>query len=335
MVNTQVTQRMQQWVVAVADPVEAFMTHLQNTDKSRATVRVYRIGLGVFCEWFEENTGRAFEAVAVTPLDVVMYRDWLRDARKLAPTTINTYLAGLRAFLTYAMREGLVNVNAAKDVGGVKVDDPVPQWLGRQEQYQLLRTGEELVQLGELRAEKYAGDAGSVWPKRDRALLRLMLAAGLRRAEVCALDVEDVVINERSGWVTVRNGKGGKARRVPINSDARKALAAWLEVHPLKRGDDTFAAGAALFISQKGSRRLDKRSLADRIAVIAERAGVAGVHPHTLRHTCAKNLIDAGEGIERVAKILGHSNLETTLIYTQPSDADLLRAVEKTVWERR
>ncbi|MBN2392068.1 MAG: tyrosine-type recombinase/integrase [Anaerolineae bacterium] len=332
MVSTQVTQNIQQWVVA--DPVEAFLTHLQNTDKSRATVRVYRIGLSVFREWFEENTGNAFEAVVVTPLDVVMYRDWLRDTRKLAPTTVNTYLAGLRAFLSYSLREGLVNVNAAKDVSGVRVDDPVPQWLGRQEQYQLLRTCENLVQLGDLRAKKYPGDAGAVWPKRDRALVRLMLAAGLRRAEVCALDVEDVIINERSGWVAVRNGKGGKARRVPINSDARKALSSWLEVHPLKRADGTFTMGTALFISQKGNRRLNKRSLADRIAVIAERANVAGVHPHTLRHTCAKNLIDAHEGIEKVSKILGHSKLETTLIYTQPSDADLLRAVEKTVWER-
>lgn len=334
MASTQAIQTdIRQWAVAPDDATERFIENLR-IDKSPETVRAYAIGIKTFTAWFEAQSGRTFEPIAITPLDVKLYLGWLYNTKKLSPATVNNYLAGLRAFLWWTTDEGITPTNAAERIKGIKKEKSgAVKWLGRQEQYQLLRTCDELVQLGELRASGDADAAGNVWPKRDKALVRLMLASGLRRAEVCALDVEDVTIRERSGAVAVRNGKGGKAREVPLNSDARKALRQWMDVHPLRGAEGRFAAATPLFVSQKGNQRLDKRSLAERIKIIAARARLDGVHPHTLRHTCAKNMLDAKHSMRVVADVLGHESLNTTMIYTTPSMADKTMAVESTNWE--
>ena len=116
----------------------------------------------------------------------------------------------------------------------------------------------------------------------------LLLNTGLRLGETEALNLNDVGINARSGNVRVRRGKGRRARTVPLNHDARTALQAWLDV---QRED----ASDALFLSQKDGR-LSSRA----IAKFADRAGLDNVSPHTLRHSFAKNLVDADVGLEKV-----------------------------------
>lgn len=310
------------------DVVEQFLAHLKTAGRSPATVHAYGIGLTTFKIWFEEHHGGAFTTVAITPLDVELFRDWLRDSRRFAPASINNYLTGVRAFLAWAVDAGIVTSNVAAQVRGVKTSEPNPRWLGQQEQYQLIRTCDELVQLGERHAAGNVTAPGNVWPKRNAAAVRLMLAAGLSLAEVCALDVEDVLLRERSGWVNVRNGRGARVRQVELDKDARKALQIWLDVHPLRPTGGAWATHTPLFVAQKGYRRLNGRSLADRIRVIATRARVGGVHSGTLRHTYAKNLIDASVAIETVAKLLGHTNLETTLIYARSFKGDLSCVIE-------
>lgn len=209
----------------------------------------------------------------------------------------------------------------------VKQAERAPKWLTRQEQYALLRAVEQEVQLGELRAKGDTSAPGAIWPKRDRALVRLLLAAGLRLSEAAALRLADVEIKPRSGSVTVRSGKGNKRRVVPLNADARKALGEWLEISRSARNDEE-----ALFLSQKGGA-LSGRAMAEAVATLGGKAGLEGLHPHILRHSCAKNLVDQGIGIEKVAMILGHESLETTRLYTMPSEGDLQAAVEATCWE--
>ena len=139
----------------------------------------------------------------------------------------------------------------------------------------------------------------------------LLLHTGLRIAEVCALMLEDVQIGERLGWVVVRRGKGNKSRKVPLNAEARQALNAWLEV----RGE---GSGSMFDLTPPGLYR--------RLLELGRRAGVA-VHPHTLRHTLAKNLVDAGVGLHEVAALLGHRSLNTTRVYVTPGERDLERAM--------
>jgi integrase/recombinase XerC len=133
------------------------------------------------------------------------------------------------------------------------------------------------------------------------------------------LTLDDVEISPRKGQVTV-NGKGFKQRTIPLNKASREILRQWLQVRP-DSGD------RALFINQRGAPA-KLRSAQRAVKRIAEQAGLEDVTPHTLRHTFAKSLIDEGVTLEKVAKLLGHSSLDTTRIYVTPSEKDLEEAVE-------
>ncbi|WP_322508211.1 tyrosine-type recombinase/integrase, partial [Anaerolinea sp.] len=171
------------------------------------------------------------------------------------------------------------------------------------EQYRLLREAERAVGAADTPTRRRLA-------VRDWALVVFLLNTGLRIAEVCALMLEDVQMGERSGWVSVRGGKGGKSRKVPLNAEARKALRMWLD----ERGE----TGGLFDLTPSGAYR--------RLAELGRRAGVE-VHPHTLRHTLAKNLVDAGVGLHEVAALLGHSSLNTTRVYVTPGERDLERAM--------
>ncbi|WP_165574364.1 tyrosine-type recombinase/integrase [Desulfosporosinus sp. HMP52] len=156
---------------------------------------------------------------------------------------------------------------------------------------------------------------------RDIALITLMLNTGLRISEVAALDIEDLTIGDRSGSLKVRMGKGGKFRTVPLNSDTRKALCAYLNGR----------TNGPIFLSQrgKGTGRLTSsgiRQVIDQVRISRQTARFTSSHP---ADTFAQNLIKADEGLEMVAEVLGHKSLNTTNIYTQPSEQDKANAVEK------
>lgn len=157
------------------------------------------------------------------------------------------------------------------------------------------------------------------WARRDVALVQMMAHAGLRVGEIAALRVSSVELKERSGQVTVL-GKGSKRRVVPLNGEARRALSAWLASRPVV---DT----EALFIGRRGET-LGVRAIQRILAQLGRAAGLEDLTPHVLRHTFAKNLVDAGVGLEKVADLLGHSRLDTTRIYTRPGQGDLERAAE-------
>jgi integrase/recombinase XerC len=173
-------------------------------------------------------------------------------------------------------------------------------WLTKQEQYRLLREAERQISAAntELRRRHAV---------RNRAFLVFLLNTGLRVSEACALQDADVQVGERSGWVVVRSGKGNKSRRVPLNAEARHALKTWHDM----RGED----GGRLWA-------LSVRRAQSILSELGRRAGVE-IHPHTLRHTLAKNLVDAGVGLPAVAALLGHSSLNTTRLYITPGERDL------------
>lgn len=313
-------------VAETVDYLAEFEAHLRGRDISSATVRAYMIGTKNFVEWFKLKTGKAFEPVIVTSFDVRLWRDE-HLAKTLAAASVNNYLSGLSAFMAWAKDAKYIEKDPTDGISGIKLQDKPLKWLERPEQYKLLRAVDEHVQLGELRAAGDETAPSNLWPKRDKAIFYVLFGAGLRREEAASLDVGDIEINPRSGRLTVRQGKGNKTRAVSLNKDTRKALQAWLDVRSHVAGDEE----TALFISQKGGR-LSKRACAGRIYVLADRAGMEDVHPHTLRHCFGKNLVDAGVGLERVAALMGHENLDTTRLYTMPSEADLQAAVERTNW---
>ena len=304
---------------------EQFQRWLQEQDHAARTVRAYTVALRDFATWFQHTTGNPLTPTALTPLDVREYRQHLTVVRRLKPATVNQYLAGVRAYARWAKATGLITANPTNGIKAMQQVDTAPRWLSRSEQYKLLRATREAAQLGTLRAQGQSTAPGCTWPRRDVCLVVLLLNTGLRLSEVTALTLEDVELNDRSGQVRVRQGKGRKARSVPLNKDSRTALTAWLSVRPETDSH-------AFWLSQKGGP-LSARAISRRVKTLAHKAGLEDVSPHTLRHSFAKNLVDAGVGLEKIATLLGHANLNTTRIYITPSQADLQQATEKVAWE--
>jgi integrase/recombinase XerC len=242
------------------------------------------------------------------------------SVRALRPKTVNRRMATLSLFFDWAVAQGMTNENPMDKLGSVDEAETGARWLDRREQRELLRQLEIAVQMAKT-------EPASLMAYRDQAMLVLMMNAGLRISEISALKKDDLTIRERSGSVTVRAtaGKGTKERTVPLNLSARRALESWLEVRP---DDDA----GYVFTSRAGGQ-LKSRAIHRRVAYYAGRADIEGMTPHSLRHTCAKNLVDKGVSLDRVAVILGHADLNTTRVYTRPSQNDLAKDVEKIAWE--
>lgn len=290
-----------------------FAQSLTDAGKSSRTVASYITDLLLFATWFHHTNGDDLTPAAVTPSDLRDYKQYLVTVERARPATINRKLAALRSWLAYCLEAGLIDVDPAAKVKGVKEQEPGPRWLTKQEQFKLIRALEKERQAART-------DPARAQAARDTAIVFLMLHAGLRVGEVCALELTDLELSERKGSVRVRQGKGEKERNVPLNQSARAALRGWLEVRPEN--------GHHLFFGKTG-KPLGEKGVQDRLRYYAMIIGAEDLTPHVLRHTFAKNLIDSGVGIERVADLLGHSVLETTRRYTKPSQGDLQRAVDQ------
>ncbi|MEW6287052.1 MAG: tyrosine-type recombinase/integrase [Chloroflexota bacterium] len=281
-----------------------FEAFLREQDRSPVTVRGYLADLRAFARWFEQTNGKALRVEDVTPADVREYRGFLQTVRRAGAATVRRHLMALRQFCRWGMAAGRIERDPTAQVKLPRDEKIAPGWLTKQEQYRLVREAERAMSAADTPTRKMLA-------VRDLSLLVFLLNTGLRIAEVCALTAEDVQMGERSGWVTVRGGKGSKSRKVPLNAESRKALRMWLD----ERGEE---AGSLFALTPSGAYR--------RLAELGRRAGVE-VHPHALRHTLAKNLVDAGAGLHEVAALLGHSSLNTTRVYVTPGERDLERAM--------
>ena len=281
-----------------------FAEHLRHRECSPLTVKNYLADLRAFARWFEQTNGDGLTPDRVTPTDLREFKRHLVQG-KLKPASINRKLATLKSFLKWAAEAGLTTGAAVLKMPKAERQTRLgPRWLDRREQNALLRAVEH---------------GNSV---RDLAAVTLMLHCGLRVSELCALTWADVVVGERKGVLTVRSGKGGKRREVPLNADARAALLA----HGYAR---LSGCPDRIFLGQRGPLTpRGVQSMLSEYARAAGREGLDGLSPHALRHTFCKNLVDAGVGLEQVAALASHESLDTTRRYTEPSLRDLEKAVE-------
>jgi integrase/recombinase XerC len=283
--------------------VAAFLADLRRQDAAPATVRSYAADLRAFARWFPDTTGEAFSARAVTPTDLREYRGYLRTVEHKQAATINRRLAALRRFFVWAKGAGKIAELPTEQVKGIPAAPRTPKALAKREVDRLLRE-----------AERHGN-------KRNLAILLTLRHTGLRVGELCNLRLGDVTISERKGEVLVRGGKGNKDRTIPLNNDVRRAIEAYKQVRP-RVADDR------LFVGQRGEP-LKPQGVQQVVAKYARRAGLPDVTPHVLRHTFAKHVLDAGEALATVQRLLGHERLETTAIYTQPTARDLEAAVRR------
>jgi integrase/recombinase XerD len=217
--------------------------------------------------------------------------------RALAPTSLRRRAAALKGFYRFAFGEGLIDVDVATHLDLPRQSRRLPDTLDVAEVDRLLE----------------AASAGGV---RDRALLELLYAAGLRVSEAIGLDREDLSLD--GAFVRVI-GKGDKERLVPIGEVSIDHLTAWLDgprpsvmalhhVEPVR--------GGPLFLGDRG-RRLARQQAWAAVHAAADRAGLAGkVSPHTLRHSFATHLLEGGADLRVVQELLGHASISTTQLYT-------------------
>jgi integrase/recombinase XerC len=293
--------------------LSGFREYLESLGRATLTVRGYVQDMRDFARWFEGTNGVELSPERLTSQDVREYRQHLLAVRRAKPALVNRRIAAIRAYVRWGRREGLIQGNPLEGVRPVREQERGPRWLTRQERNALVRELELMVQ----------GARTAHWRLqaiRDRAVVFLMLHAGLRVGELVSLEVGDIELGERRGEVRVRHGKGGKERTVPLNAEVRRALREWLEVRPKVESPYLFVG--------KGGERLRDSGVQRRVAEIGRRAGVE-LTPHVLRHTFARMLVEAGVGLERVAALLGHESLDTTKVYLTPSMADLQEAVER------
>lgn len=293
-----------------------------NRNASAHTVRAYDTDLTQFLE----HTAGALELkpsqVPVRELTADAVRAFMDElhARGNSRASAARRLASIRAFARFLVREGRLDTDPSQLVGGPHREQHLPAHLD----------------LEQMRRVLTVPDAATPAGRRDRAILELFYASGLRLSELVALDLDDVNLSGRIVRVT---GKGGKERLVPFNPSTQEAIRTMLAdvaaapaAAPARASSGPRPAAGRrlrplqpLFLNQRGGR-LTTRSVDRIVRQAARRAGVPGtISPHALRHTFATHLLQAGADLRAIQELLGHASLSTTQRYTH---LDLMRLQE-------
>jgi integrase/recombinase XerC len=324
----------------VREHLKAFLEHLRlNENASAHTVRAYDSDLSQFLVFLAAHLTRRVSELTPADLDHHNARAFLADLtrRGNAKASAARKLSAIRAFGRYLRREGVIEGDPAALVGTPKREVRIPNHLAVDEMSKLLETPDTSAPLG----------------RRDRAILELFYASGLRLSELVGLDVEDVNL---SGRVVRVLGKGRKERIVPFNQTAADSLRAWLRDREALRAPDRGQTGVrpgsdhlgsarggavsanpvrrrptreALFLNYQGGR-LSTRSV-DKLVrrYVSECSTRYGISPHALRHSFATHLLEAGADLRAIQELLGHARLSTTQRYTHVNAAQLIDTYRK------
>jgi tyrosine recombinase XerC len=293
----------------VTGHVAAFVDFLAlNRNASAHTVAAYRRDILQYLDSVGRLRGRSVDKLQPSDLDLTSVRAFLGELHKQgqARASAARKLSSLRAFGRYLRRERLVETEPAALAAAPKREQRMPAHLSVDEMTRLLEMPDCSTALG----------------RRDRAILELFYASGLRLSELVGLDLEDLNLSARMVRVM---GKGRKERLVPFNTAARDAIAAWLKDRAaLLRG-----AGDPLFLNARGSRltgRSVQRLVARYVSGCSTRFGIS---PHALRHSFATHLLQYGADLRAIQELLGHVQLSTTQRYTHVNLAQLQEAYRR------
>jgi integrase/recombinase XerD len=288
--------------------VDEFLAHARfERGLSQNTVDAYRRDLSM---WRGFCSQRSIGLTDVRSGDVTDYLERLRSGKPPAaqsyhPSSVARMLTSVRSLYRWLLREGSIAEDPTAKVGVPKRPRSLPK---------AVRV-DEVERLVELPDKDLLG-------RRDRAILETLYGAGLRISELAALDIDDVDLD--SGTVLVRSGKGGKGRLVPIGRAARRAVKDYLSVSRRELARRARRSpGGALFLNARGGR-LTRQGCWKMLKGYARAAGLEDrVSPHTLRHSFATHMLDAGADVRVVQELLGHASLATTQVYTLVSDRRL------------
>lgn len=287
--------------------IRSFLDYLRlNRNASVHTVRAYESDLSQFAVFLTKHLGRPPETA---DLDQYALRGFLADLyrRKNARASASRKLGAVRTFIRYLRREGLMSTDPGVLVGTPKREQKIPAHLAVKEMETLLAVPDTSTETG----------------RRDRAILELFYASGLRLSELVGLDLEDVNLGSRLVRVL---GKGGKQRIVPFNRTAAEAIRTYLR----SRSVNPTGGGNPVFLNYRGGR-LSPRSIHRLVRrYVAMCSARFGISPHALRHSFATHLLERGADLRTIQELLGHARLSTTQRYTHVNAAQLLEQYRKT-----
>ena len=303
------------------DHLRAFLAYLRlNRHVSPHTVRAYEGDVSQYLAFVAARTGRKISELGAADLDMDSVRLHIAEQNKAdkARSTVARKLSGLRTFIKYLRREEIIEHDPAAMTVAPKRDQTIPTYLSEPEIARLIETPNTADPLG----------------RRDRAILELFYASGLRLSELVAIDLEDLNLGDRMVRVM---GKGGKERILPFNQSTVAALKAWMKDraaillgtrHPARSTRKN--ATDPLFINYRGTR-LTGRSV-DRLLrrYVAQCSTRMGVSPHALRHSFATHLLQRGADLRAIQELLGHARLSTTERYTHVNAAQLIDVYRKS-----
>ncbi len=322
--------------------IEKFLTYLRNErNASPHTLRNYRGDLERFRAYLTipDKRGRAQEP-RLDDIDHLVLREYLGDlySREKQKTSIARALAALRSFFKFCVRDGLLKENPARLVRTPRLPQRLPSVPSAEQVNRFLDTCAEAkprlrqgfggqARLAGKSATKERDARARRLIRRDRALLELLYASGLRASELVGLNLAD--INRREQMLRVR-GKGRKERLVPYGSKAEEALARWLEAREeILSGKKGREESDALLLNHLG-QRLTTRSVGN----IVKKYGRLfdpnwDLHPHAMRHAFATHLLSEGADLRAIQELLGHRSLSTTQKYTSVSIKQLMEVYDK------
>jgi len=275
----------------------------EERDLSDKTIRAYLSDVRQFGQWYERWADRVFLLKGISTPTITRYRATLIE--RLKPASINRRIVSLKRFFAWASAAGLIERDPAKPIRQIKDVPPPPRQLTDQEESALMSA-----------VSKYGTN-------RDVAMITLMLHTGIRTAELCDLTRADIKIAPRSGTVTIRKGKGSKRREIPLNITARTALNAYLP---------DLSIGAAYLFPGRNNQRLTERAVGYFVAKFAHLAKLKDVSPHDLRHRFGYRMAE-NTPIHRLAQLMGHDSVDTTLLYIGATAQDLQGEVDKIAWK--
>jgi integrase/recombinase XerD len=265
-----------------------------------------RRSLETFCDWLRQHA-EVTSLAAVEPSHITEFLAW-RKRSGLASASIKLEAVALRIFFRFLLARNLLPKNPAENLPLPRIESYLPETLNALEVERLL----ESVQLTDPRG------------LRDRAMLELLYASGLRVSELCNVRLENLNLDE--GMIRV-TGKGNKTRLVPVGGKACEALHRYLETERPTLVSPR--SGAEVFLSVRG-RKLTPQRIWQLLKQYAARAGLdTNVYPHLLRHSFATHLLGGGADLRIIQELLGHANISTTQIYTHVDRTHLKKAHKK------
>jgi len=296
----------------VKESIKKFLNYLKvEKGFSQNTILAYQNDLNQFTGFLEESAKGGITApwTAFDRQSMLSYLTNLKE-RRYAATTVARKVAAVKSFFNFLAAEGLVKDNPTRDLPSPRVGRSLPKPISITQARQLLEETEKRV---------------TPEAKRDKAMLHLLYASGMRVSELVSLNLNDV---DTGGGYVRCFGKGGKERLIPIHSQAVAALKDYLsQGRPRLKAAD---GEEALFLNRRGER-LTRQGLWQILKGYAKSAKLGvDITPHTLRHSFATHMLSGGADLRSVQELLGHANISTTQVYTHLTTEHVRRAYEKS-----